>query len=197
LTEVKNHAFFLEAAARYKQLFGSPATAGDQESKLRFIIIGDGQLRASLEEQARRLGLADDVVFTGSRNDPESFYAALDAVALTSLNEGTPLTLIEAMANARPIIANMVGGVVDLLGDCDANAAPETGFVVCAHGIGVRSHDAEAFARGLRVLREDQHLRREMGERGRGFVEQTFSKERLVTDVIALYENLLEASPGT
>jgi glycosyltransferase involved in cell wall biosynthesis len=197
LTEVKNHAFFLEAAARYKQLFGSQATAGDQESKLRFIIIGDGQLRASLEEQARRLGLADDVLFTGSRNDPESFYAALDVVALTSLNEGTPLTLIEAMANARPIIANMVGGVVDLLGNCDANAAQETGFVVCAHGIGVRSHDAEAFARGLRVLTEDQHRRREMGERGRGFVEQTFSKERLVTDMIALYENLLEASPGT
>lgn len=192
LTEVKNHAFFLEAAARYKQLFGSQATAGDQESKLRFIIIGDGQLRASLEEQAQRLGLADDVVFTGSRNDPESFYAALDVVALTSLNEGTPLTLIEAMANARPIIANMVGGVVDLLGDRDANAVQETGFVICAHGIGVRSHDAEAFARGLRVLTEDQHLRREMGERGRGFVEQTYSKERLVTDVIALYENLLQ-----
>jgi glycosyltransferase involved in cell wall biosynthesis len=196
LTEVKNHAFFLEAAARYKQLFGTLAASGDQPARVRFIIIGDGQLRASLEGQVRQLGLEDDVVFTGSRNDPESFYAALDVVALTSLNEGTPLTLIEAMANARPIIATMVGGVVDLLGDCDASPTPAAGLVVCEHGIGVKSHDAETFARGLRVLTEDKQLRREMGERGRAVAEQTYSKERLVTDVIALYEDLLEPSPG-
>lgn len=197
LTEVKNHALFLEAAARYKQLFGSATTAGEPELNVRFIVIGDGQLRASLEKQATLLGLENDVVFTGSRSDPESFYAALDVVALTSLNEGTPLTLIEAMANARPIIATMVGGVVDLLGECDANPAQQAGFIVCEHGIGVSSHNAEGFARGLRVLVEDKQLRREMGERGRAFAEETYSKERLVTDVIALYDELTDASPTT
>ncbi len=83
---------------------------------MRFVIIGDGSLRGTLEEQARELGLADDVVFLGTREDPEFFYPALDVVALTSHNEGTPLTLIEAMANERPVVSTAVGGVVDLLG---------------------------------------------------------------------------------
>ena len=77
------------------------------------MIIGDGRLRGELEAQAKMLGLDEDVLFLGTRNDPEDFYPALDIVALTSLNEGTPLTLIEAMANARPVIATEVGGVVD------------------------------------------------------------------------------------
>jgi glycosyltransferase involved in cell wall biosynthesis len=199
LTEIKNHAFFLEAASRYKQLFGSVVSATGEQQRLRFIIIGDGQLRNSLEEQARRLGLEDDVIFEGLRNDPENFYSALDVVALTSLNEGTPLTLIEAMANARPIIATIVGGVVDLLGDCDSKEARDE-YVVCSHGVGVKSHDAEAFARGLKFLAEHETLRLEMGERGRTFVEQNYSKERLVADIIALYEELLgqgsKASPS-
>ena len=59
---------------------------------------------------AAELNLTDDVRFLGTRNDPENLYPALDVVALTSLNEGTPLTLIEAMANARPVIATAVGG---------------------------------------------------------------------------------------
>lgn len=195
LTEIKNHAFFLEAAARYKQLFGSMVSATGEQQRLRFIIIGDGQLRSSLEEQTRRLGLGDNVIFTGSRNDPESFYSALDVVALSSLNEGTPLTLIEAMANARPVIATMVGGVVDLLGGCDSKEARD-GFLVCDHGIGVQSHDAEAFARGLKFLAEREPVRREMGVRGRAFVEQNYSRERLVADVVALYEELLGQGPA-
>jgi glycosyltransferase involved in cell wall biosynthesis len=191
LTEIKNHAFFLEAAARHKQLF-----ARNEQQRVRFIIIGDGQLRNSLEAQARRLGLEHDVIFEGSRNDPESFYSALDVVALTSLNEGTPLTLIEAMANARPVIATMVGGVVDLLGSCDAKDAAD-GYAVCEHGVGVKSHDAEAFARGLQFLAEHEAICREMSERGRNFVEQNYSKERLVADVIALYEELLGQNSKT
>src|SRR5947199_752447 len=113
LTEIKNHALFLKAAALYKERFG---TIRD-ERRVRFVILGDGHLREALEGEARSLGMESDVIFAGTRNDPENFYPALDIVALTSLNEGTPLTLIEAMANARPIIATTVGGVVDLLGE--------------------------------------------------------------------------------
>src|SRR5260370_32868830 len=107
LTEIKNHRLFLQAAALLKSAIGSGA---------RFVIIGDGRLRGELEAQAKMLALDEEVLFLGTRNDPEDFYPALDIVALTSLNEGTPLTLIEAMSNARPIIATAVGGVVDLLG---------------------------------------------------------------------------------
>lgn len=191
LTEIKNHALFLEMAARYKQSFGFGATG---KQRVRFVVIGDGHLRRPLEEQACTLGLQDDVIFTGLRDDPESFYSALDVVALTSLNEGTPLTLIEAMANARPVIATAVGGVVDLLGNCDE--AGKAGYIVCERGVRVETNDADGFCKGLNFLLEREELRQEMGERGRTFVEQNYSKERLVTDVLALYEELVSTNSG-
>jgi glycosyltransferase involved in cell wall biosynthesis len=194
LTEVKNHALFLQVAARFKETFG----AKEDARRVRFIIIGDGHLREKLEAQARALGLGDELKFLGTRNDAENFYPALDVVALTSRNEGTPLTLIEAMANARPLIATEVGGVVDLLGEKAADASlpgneKETGdFHVCAHGIGVRPNDAEAFCEGLARLVAAEDLRRAMGERGRLFVEQNYSRERLLRDVTNLYQELAQ-----
>jgi glycosyltransferase involved in cell wall biosynthesis len=193
LTEIKNHALFLRAAALYKKSYRQDGTKQD-DRQVRFIIIGDGHLRHPLEELAVSLGLQDEVIFAGLRSDPEGFYSALDVVALTSLNEGTPLTLIEAMANARPIVATAVGGVVDLLGNCDLPSAPaaeQSGYVVCERGIQVESNDTENFSKALNFLLEREDLRREMGERGRTFVEQNYSKERLVADVLALYEELM------
>ena len=113
LTEVKNHELFLDAVAAYRRNFSNETTR-----RVRFVIIGDGSLRAALKRQASALKLESDVIFAGSRRDLEHVYPALDIVALTSRNEGTPLTLIEAMANARPVISTSVGGVVDLLGSC-------------------------------------------------------------------------------
>jgi glycosyltransferase involved in cell wall biosynthesis len=194
LTEIKNHALFLQAAARYKQSFG---LAASRKRRVCFLIVGDGHLRRPLEEQAFSLGLQDNVIFTGVRYDPESFYSAMDVVALTSLNEGTPLTLIEAMANARPIIATAVGGVMDLLGSCDLTITKESvagnaGYLVCERGVSVESNDAGNFCKGLNFLLEREDLRREMGERGRAFVAQSYSKERLVSDVLALYQELVD-----
>jgi glycosyltransferase involved in cell wall biosynthesis len=84
LTEVKNHEMFLQAAARVSE----PA---------RFAIVGDGHLRAALEASARTLGLSDLVHFTGFLTRAADSYPDFDIVALTSLNEGTPVTLIEAV----------------------------------------------------------------------------------------------------
>ncbi len=186
LTDIKNHAMFLRAAARVKELNRS---AGDQRT-VRFVIIGDGNLRGTLEEQARELGLADDVVFVGTREDPEFFYPALDVVALTSHNEGTPLTLIEAMANERAVVSTAVGGVVDLLG---ARLADETGYSVCERGISVKSGDVEGFAAGLTKLAQDDDLRKELGRRGGEFVAGNYAKERLINDISNLYDQLLKA----
>lgn len=166
LTEIKNHQMFLNSVARLK----------DQPA-LRFVVIGDGALRQSLEEQARSLGLASRVIFAGGRRDPEYFYPALDIVALTSLNEGTPLTLIEAMANARPVVATSVGGVVDLLG--------------ADRGIAVTPRDEEAFAAALLKLANDKQLRHDIGARGHDFVQRNYRKERLVEDIKHLYRELL------
>jgi glycosyltransferase involved in cell wall biosynthesis len=189
LTEVKNHALFLQAAASFKEQFGG----GEDARRVRFVVIGDGHLREQLEAQARALGLAREIKFLGTRNDPENFYPALDVVALTSLNEGTPLTLIEAMANARALIATEVGGVVDLLGEKTEDAGD---FSICAHGIGVRPNDAEAFCKGLARLVAADDLRRAMGEQGQRFVEQNYSKERLLSDVINLYQELAQEKSG-
>jgi glycosyltransferase involved in cell wall biosynthesis len=192
LTEVKNHDLFLRAARRYKEKHGLRSDAG---GRVRFVIIGDGRLRRELEEQARALGLVGDVLFLGTRDDPENFYPALDVVALTSRNEGTPLTLIEAMGCARPCVATAVGGVVDLLGEEVAPASDEQGrgaYSLRARGILVRPGDAEAFCDGLARLIGDEGLRREMGERGRRFVEQGYSKERLLTDIMGLYREVCQ-----
>lgn len=188
LTEIKNHHLLLQAAALLKK---------NTAAQVRFVIIGDGNLRGDLEEQTKSLGLSENVLFLGTRNDPEDFYPALDIVALTSLNEGTPLTLIEAMANARPVIATTVGGVVDLLGAPIQDARQESrkdvitaGYQLCERGVSVASGDAEGFARGLARLIEDPNLRTELGARGLEFVTQNYAKERLLRDVSALYREL-------
>jgi len=186
LTEVKNHELFLSAAARLKEL----VAAQNLNQRVRFVIVGDGRLRASLESKARALGLMEDVAFLGTRNDPESFYAALDIVALTSLNEGTPLTLIEAMANERPVIATAVGGVIDLLGPA---VSDHDGYAICERGLSVKSGDSESFARGLLRLLTDEQLRTRLSGAGKDFVYANYGKARLIRDISNLYERLLAA----
>ncbi len=204
LTEIKNHRMFLEAAAHYKTQHEQSARHGardgdgrgahdEHDRRVRFVVIGDGHLRVELEEYALTLGLsAGDVIFTGLRDDPENFYPALDVAALTSLNEGTPLTLIEAMANARPVIATGVGGVVDLLGGVDASELRRPReWQVCERGVLVENHDAATFSRALDELIANEALRAGMGERGRAYVAEHYSVERLTADVLHLYEELL------
>ncbi|HEV2717558.1 MAG TPA: glycosyltransferase [Terriglobales bacterium] len=191
LTEIKNHQMFLEVAAKYKTI------ASDKSRRVRFVIVGDGSLRSDLEKSAKSLGLSDDVVFLGNRNDPEKFYPGLDIVALTSLNEGTPLTLIEAMANTRAVIATAVGGVVDLLGKPAIDQESEV-YVICERGISIKSGDSSGFARGLNYLVENAELRDQLGHNGLDFVGRNYAKERLLQDIAALYRefaNHAEAAP--
>lgn len=192
VTEIKNHKLFLDAAALVLKRRDASAPV------VRFVIIGDGHLRRELETRALALGISADVVFLGLRNDPENFYPALDVVALTSRNEGTPLTLIEAMANARPIVATAVGGVVDLLGEeACADDGNDSDAMICQRGVLVRAgkgenqNDAEAFCRGLERLIDDAELCRRLGENGRRFVLAQYSKERLASDIVKLYDELL------
>jgi len=183
LTEIKNHQMFLNVAARLKAI--DPACR--RQGAVRFIVIGDGLLRESLERQKQSLGLDKDVIFVGGRKDPQFFYPALDVVALTSHNEGTPLTLIEAMANARPVVSTNVGGVVDLLGDVIEDGP----YRVCSRGISVPAGDEEAFVAALSRIIRDRSLRQELGERGLESVEVNYSKERLFEDIKGLYGELM------
>jgi glycosyltransferase involved in cell wall biosynthesis len=180
LTEIKNHELLLNSVARLK-------TLAPELTVVRFVIIGDGSRRETLERHAQTLGVQQHVIFAGGRKDPEYFYPALDICALTSRNEGTPLTLIEAMANARPVIATTVGGVVDLLG----NVVEDGDYTVCERGIGVRPNDVDAFAAGLARLIKDKILQDQLGRRGFEFVDHNYRKERLLEDIKGLYGELL------
>ena len=183
LTEVKNHSLFLKVAKLCRENLNSP--------KIKFIIVGDGHLREKLEDEAATLGVKGAVVFVGNRNDADVFYAGLDIVALTSLNEGTPLSLIEAMANEKAVISTSVGGVIDLLGKVKLE---KQDFEIRERGVSAASNDASGFYHGLMCLASDEKLRRTVAENGRQFVEAEYSKERLVRDIKNLNRDLTRRS---
>ena len=143
----------------------------------RLAIIGDGAERPGLEALVAELGLAGRVRFAGWQADSPAWYAAADAVALTSDREGTPLALIEAAAAGRPAVAGDVGGVADVVLD------GLTGFVV-------QADDETAFADRLGRLAVDPDLRRRLGEAAPERA-RAYAGERLVDDLDRLYRELL------
>jgi glycosyltransferase involved in cell wall biosynthesis len=187
LCEVKNHAMMLEAMARLNESLASSGPA------IRLVVIGDGHLRPELERLAASLAVSDRVTFAGFREDAPSLYADLDIVALTSLNEGTPLTLIEAMSCGRVVATTEVGGVIDIMGE---RRKQDERFSIWDHGVTAPSKDVEAFARALKYLIERPEARREMGERGRAFVRSRLSRERLLLDTARLYKKLAYGRNG-
>lgn len=181
LIDVKNHRILLEAAKCLEAM--------GKIERFKFLVVGDGELRQDLIRYARELGVQNSVIFAGWQKDMPSIYEALDIVALTSLNEGTPVSLIEAMANARPVVATDVGGVRDLMGFIDEES--KDGYILAQHGILVPSGDGEVLARALSFLYENRKASNEMAERGRKFVLNHYSVERLVEDVKSLYSEIL------
>jgi glycosyltransferase involved in cell wall biosynthesis len=179
LTEIKDVSLYLNVAAAIQ--------AYPAGRKTRFVVAGDGHLRQALEREANELGLDGIVIFLGNRPDVTDVYAGLDIVSLTSFNEGTPLSLIEAMAARRPVISTMVGGVRDLLGEVTDEM---DGFRVCERGIAVDGRNVADYTKGLIYLIENIRLRKSLAEKGRAFVEATYSKDRLVNDIAQLYRSL-------
>jgi glycosyltransferase involved in cell wall biosynthesis len=150
------------------------------------VLVGDGDDRPVLEQRAHDLGIAKSCVFLGYQEDVAPWFAVCDAVLLTSANEGTPVTIIEALAAGRPVVATKVGGVPDVVDE------GETGFLV-------RMADTHAMAERLEILARDPARRAEMGRLGRERVLARYGVQRLVEDVDALYRELLDetSSPTT
>ena len=167
LTAIKQHQLFLEAAR----------LIANQDQPAIFLIAGDGELRAALEETARDFGIADRVRFLGWRRDLATIYGASDVFLLTSRNEGTPVALIESLAAGVPGVSTDVGGVRDVLQD--------------GTGVAVPFGDAAGLASAVREFLGDANRRRAMGERGRTSVVARYGIERLVDDIDALYRELL------
>jgi len=181
LTGIKNLPMFLDAA--------SLVIKNMPDKEIYFIVAGDGDMRNKLEIQAIRLDIRESIVFTGWVEDLPSLYADLDILALTSLNEGTPLSVIEAMSSRVPIAATDVGGVRDLLGEREKGDS----FDICTHGILVQPEDARGFSEALSFLINNPETADQMGSAGRGFAEATYSHKRLVRDIDNLYCDALES----
>jgi glycosyltransferase involved in cell wall biosynthesis len=190
LTEIKNHRLFLQSAALWRKSFSAVG------QRVHFLVIGDGHLRQELEEMVRTAGLTESILFLGIRHDMENVYPGLDVVALTSHNEGTPLSLIEAMANRRPVLSTDAGGVIDLLGDPRPDKEWPA-LSLCERGVLLQSREAETFCRGLALLVENAAVRKDLGERGRRFVERRYDKKQLIEAVAGVYAELLEDNAGT
>jgi glycosyltransferase involved in cell wall biosynthesis len=142
------------------------------------VLLGDGELRDELVELSRTLGIDDRVRFLGYVDDIGQWYAAFDAFLLTSLNEGTPVVAIEALAAGVPVVATDAGGTRTVVDD------GETGFVV---PIG----DVDALAERLQQLRDDAELRTRFAESGRARMRERFSTQRMLDDVERLYAEVL------
>jgi glycosyltransferase involved in cell wall biosynthesis len=144
-------------------------------------MVGDGPDRAGLEQRAHDLGIVRDILFLGYQEDVAPFYAAFDALVLPSSNEGTPVSVIEALGAGRPVVATRVGGVPDVVRD------GVDGFLVEAGA-------TDELADRLAQLAQDPALRERMGNQGRERVLPRYAVERLVDDVDRLYRSLLSAA---
>jgi len=171
LVEVKNHKMFFDVVKAIEPIA--------RKNKYKFIILGDGELRKNLESYAEKLGIKDLVIFTGWCRDMTEAYKSLDIVLLTSNNEGTPVSLIEALASARPVISTDVGGVRNVVLD------GKNGYVV-------GKNDTKVFSERLLELAGDRQKRIKFGLAGREYVKKRFSTARLVRDLEELYTNLLQ-----
>ena len=151
----------------------------DQVADAWLVLVGDGPDRAHLERYAHELGVARRCLFLGYQNDVARFYEAMDTLLLPSGNEGTPVSVIEALAAERPAVATRVGGIPDVVRDGVDGFLVEVG-------------DASGLATRLAELAGDPALREQMGRAGRTRVLDRYAVERLVDDVDKLYRELLQ-----
>ena len=149
---------------------------------VRGLVVGDGPERGAVERLAQNLGLERRCRFLGWRADLPNVYAASDVVALTSLNEGSPVSVIEAMASGRAVVATAVGGVPDVVSE--------------ATGILVPVGDHRGFADAIVSLLRDPDRRAELGRKGREVAVRRFASDRLVADIDRLYIDLLGRRTG-
>lgn len=174
LSPQKDHGNFLQAAARILQAMPTA----------RFLIVGEGPLRAELEAQARSLGLDQAVIFCGLRRDIPAVLAALDVLVFSSRWEGLPVTLLEGMAAARPVVSTAVGGVGEVVKDGESALLVPPG-------------DPAALAEAcLRVLREPK-LADKLATAAYVRVCANYSLDVMLRRTLELYEELWQHAAAT
>lgn len=184
LVPVKNHYLFLKAI---KHVFDHSS------KKVKAFIIGDGETRADLENVANEVGIPFStensgehlypLVFTSWRSDVDVINAGLDIICLTSFNEGTPVSLIEAQAANKPVLSTRVGGIADIVMEGKTALLADV-------------QRTEEFSDRLLQLVEDDELRNSLGKESHLHIMERFSYHRLVADMSQLYYELLNKKKG-
>lgn len=181
IVPIKNHSYFIKIAAH---------AIKQSQKKLRFFIIGDGSeaIKNSLEAEIKNLDLTycyfpdnplkATFTFTSWIIDIEKAYAGLDIVMITSLNEGTPVSLMEAQVSGKPVLSTLVGGVPDVV------INNETGYCI-------EKNNFNEYVQKLLLLAEDGALRKKMGEKGKEFIENNFSVQQLISKTRGYFRECL------
>jgi glycosyltransferase involved in cell wall biosynthesis len=180
LVPIKNHSLFLK---------GLKYVLNNTTIKVKAFIVGDGESRSAIEQLAASLEIKytqhtdtahpHPLIFTSWRTDVDTICAGLDIVALTSLNEGTPVSLIEAQAAGKPIVSTRVGGIADVVLENKTALLSEI-------------MDEKTFSNNLLQLVNDPGLRQKFSNAGKDYVVSKFSYHRLVNDMSSLYHDLLD-----
>jgi glycosyltransferase involved in cell wall biosynthesis len=166
LFPVKNFSLFLKVAAKLQK----------RNRKVRFSILGDGPLKEELIREARDFKILDTVEFLQPRPDPSAYYRSLDVYLNTSVSEGIPLSILEAMALGKPVVASRVGGIPEII------SSEENGFLVDAL-------EEEKFVEPILRLIENKELRKQIGNRAKARIASFFNIH--VTAVS--YQNLYQS----
>lgn len=170
LAPIKDHNFFLDVVERLSNL---------TRKNVRVFIVGDGSERETIENRVKEMSLDNITIeLTSWILDISTFNAGMDIICLTSKNEGTPVSLIEAQATGLPVVSTDVGGVRNIVVDGSA------GYII-------KREDIETYTEKLRLLVENDDLRKKYGTFGREFVLERYGFKRLVDDMDAYYKDLL------
>jgi glycosyltransferase involved in cell wall biosynthesis len=169
LDPLKDHATAVRAAA----------CAARSRPDLRLVLVGEGPELPRIEALVREQRLESVVRLLGLRSDVPRLWPGADAALLTSVSEGIPLTLLEAMAAHRPVVSTNVGGVAEVVED------GVTGLLAPSGG-------HEALARQVLRLADDADLRRTMGEAGRRRAEERFNEEEMLGAYRRVYREMIE-----
>jgi glycosyltransferase involved in cell wall biosynthesis len=170
ITGIKNHHLFIDIAELLVQ----------RHKNFHFLIVGDGELRENIENKVENLGLRDNVHFAGWITETVKMYADLDVMLQTSKNEGTPVTVIEAMFYKIPVISSNVGGLADLI---EHN---KTGFLL-------NSFLPEDYIPVILKLVESAEDRKKIGIAAHHFISRKFTINRLISEMTTLYTDLLKS----
>lgn len=172
LAPVKDHDYFLQVIEN---------VLSSTEVPIRVFIVGDGSEKEHIQQKVAAINQKHpgSIVMTSWILDISTFNQGMDIVCLTSKNEGTPVSIIEAQASGLPVVSTDVGGVRDILADGQA------GFVI-------KRENIETYIDKLRLLIEDPSLRNKFANFGKQSVMEEFSYHRLVKDMSSYYKTMLK-----